>query len=197
MRHGWVYIYDSPPASSRFDELVDHFALDAITLSDPGTGIVTRVSPVGDQIPSSRKDIHAECVTSNKVNFNFYMAPSDNVFCSIEQIQAEIVRESFALDGKTEEQSFRFIEDLIQIFCHRVANGLAFGFVADRHAELYQHFHWDDFFVGKEPTPPEWPIVLGCSNSFPKLKAIPNGLYTRTQTGLNCYLFRKIDAVSR
>jgi hypothetical protein len=197
MRHGWAYIYESPPASSRLDELVDRFALDGITLDDPGTGIVSRVSPVGDQIPSSREDIRAECVASQKVNFNFYIAPSDNVFCSIEKIQADVVRESFALDGKTEEQSFRVIEDLIQLFCGRAAKGLAFGFVADRYAELHQHFHWDDFFVGKKRTPSEWPIVLGCSDNFSKLNVIPTDSYTRTHPGLNCNLFRKMDSVSR
>lgn len=196
VRHGWAYIYESPSASSRLDELVDHFALDGITLDDPATGIVSRVSPAGDQIPSSREDIRAQCVASQKVSFNFYLAPSDNVFCSIEEVQADVVRESFALDGKTEEQSFRVIEDLIQLFSERVAKGLAFGFVADRYAELHQHFHWDDFFIGKKHTPLEWPIVLGCSDNFPKLKVIPTDLYTCTQTGPNCNLFRKMDSIS-
>jgi hypothetical protein len=196
VRHGWAYIYDSPPASSRFDELVDHLTLDGITLADPGTGTVTRVSPVGDHISSSRDDIRAECVASQKVAFNFYLAPSDNVFCSIEKIQSEVVRESFALDGKTEEQSLRVIEELIQLFTHRAAKGSAFGFVADRYAELHQHFHWDDFFGGTR-TPPEWPIFLGCSDNFSNLKVIPNDLYTRTQAGPNCNLFRKVGTVSR
>src|SRR4029077_16985818 len=112
VRHGWAYIYEYPPASSRFDELVDHLTLDRITLADPGTGTVTRLSPAGDRVSSSRDDIRAECVASQRVDFNFYLAPSDNVFCSIEKIQPEVVRESFGLDGKTEEQSLRFIEDL-------------------------------------------------------------------------------------
>jgi len=194
MRHGWAYIYESPPASSRFDELVEHFALDGITLADPGTAKVTRVSPVGDQILSSRDDIRAECVTSQTVNFNFYLAASDNVFCSIDKIQAEVVREGFALDGKTEEQSFRIIQNLIQLFSRRVAKRLAFGFVADRYAELHQHFHWDDFFVEKNCKPPEWPIVLGCSDSFSKLNDVPEDLYTRTQPGPNCNLFRLTES---
>ena len=197
MRHGWAYIYESPPASSRFDELVEHFALDGITLADPGTSQVTRVSPVGDQILSSRDDIRAECVTSQTVNFNFYLAASDNVYCSINKIQPEVVREGFALDGKTEEQSFRVIEDLIQLFSHRAAKGLAFGFVIDSYAELYQHFHWDDFFIEKNYEPLEWPSVLGCSDSFSKLNGIPDDLYTHTRPGPNCNLFRLTDAVSR
>ena len=192
MRHGWAYIYESPPASSRFDELVDHLTLDGITLADPGTGRVIRVSLVGDQIVSSREEIRAECVATQTVNFNFYLAASDNVFCSLNKIQPEVLRESFALDGKTEEQSLRVTQDLIQLFSRRAAKGSAFGFVADRYAELHQHFHWDDFFVGKECTPPEWPIVLGCSDNFSKLKVIPNDLYTRTQVGPNCNLFRKV-----
>lgn len=196
MRHGWVYIYELPPVSSRLDELVDHFALDGITLADPGTGRVIRVSPVGDQIVSSREEIRAECVASETVNFNFYLAASDNVFCSLNRIEPGVVRESFSLDGKTEAQSFRVIEGLAELFSRRAAKGLSFGFVADRYAELHQHFHWDDFFVGNESKVPEWPVVLGCSDKFSKLSVIPNQNYNLTQR-LNCNLFRRIETVSR
>lgn len=195
MRHGWIYVYGSPPASSRFDELVDHFALNGITLIEPATGKVLRVSPVGDPIPSSREGIRAECVNSQHVNFNFYLAPSDNVFCSIQQVRPDVVRESFSLDGKTEEQSVRVVEDLVQLFCRRANKGLAFGFVADRYAELHQHFHWDDFFIGEKSTPPEWPLVLGCADVFAKQTVIPNELYGQTRVEPNCTLFRKVETL--
>lgn len=197
MRYGWAYIYGSPPASSRFDELVEQFALDGITLGNPPTGAVWRISPVGDQIPSSREDIRAESIASSKVCFDFFIAPSDNIFCSIEKINAEVVRESFSLGAKSEEESFRIIENLIQLFSRRAANELAFGFVVDRWAELHRDFHWDDFFVGVERTPPEWPIVLGCSDNFSKFRVIPLDLYTRTQQAPNCNVFRKTESVSQ
>jgi len=188
-------MYGGPPASSRFDELVDHFALDGITLMEPGTGKVLRVSPVGDQIPSSREDIRAKCVNSQHVNFNFYLAPSDSVFCSIEQVRPDVVCESFSLDGKTEEQSLRVVEDLVQLFCRRAKKGLAFGFVADRYAELHQHFHWHDFFIGEESRPPEWLLVLGCADVFAKRTVIPSDLYSQTRIDQNCTLFRKVEAL--
>ena len=123
MRHGWAYIYGIPPASSRFDELVDHFSHDGIILGNPSSGDVTRVSPIGDPIPSSREDIRQECGASKVVCFNFYIAPSDNIFCSIEKIKAKIVREAFDLSAKNEGESFRIIRSLAQLFSKRAEKG--------------------------------------------------------------------------
>ena len=191
MRHGWAYIYGIPPASSRFDELVDHFAHDAITLGNPPCGEVIRVSPVGDPIPSSRKDIRQECEASKVVCFNFYVAPSDNVFCSIAKIKAKIVREAFDLSAKNEAESFRIIRSLAQLFSKRAEKASAFGFVVDRYADLHQRFHWDDFFVGWKRKPPEWPLVWGCSEDFRKVeKVTPTDLYSCEQ-GPNHNIFWK------
>ena len=186
-------MYESEPASSRFDELVDHFALDGITLTEPATGKIFRISAMGEAILSSREDIRVQCVTSQKVNFNLYLGPSDNLLCSIEQIQPDVMREGFFFDGKTEEQSFRIIEDLIHLFSHGAEKGLAFGFVADRYAELHKDFHWDDFFIGNG-TPPEWPIVIGCFDSFSKVSTIPNDIYARSRVAPNCNLFRRKES---
>jgi len=186
-------MYGGPPASSRFDELVDHFAMDGITLAEPSTGKVLRVSPVGDPIQSSREDIRAECVNSQEVAFNFYLAPSDNVFCSIRTVRSNVVRESFSLDGKTEEQSLHVIENLATLFCRRTEQRSAFGFVADRHAELHRDFHWDDFFIGETSRPPEWPLVLGCADGFVKRTAVPSGSYSQTRLEPNCILFHKTE----
>jgi len=196
VRHGWAYVYSVPPASSRFDELVDHFAQDGITLANPSTGNVTRVSLVGDSIPSSREDIRQECDASKAVNFNFYIAPSDNVFCSIEKAEPKIVREAFDLSAKNEEESFRIIQSLARLFFKKAEERLAFGFVADRRAELHQRFHWDDFFIGSKRKPPEWPAVWGCSEEFRKLtKVIPAHLYS-CQQGPNQRIFWKKDSRS-
>jgi hypothetical protein len=155
-----------------------------------------RLSPVGDQILSSREDILKECATSEAVYFNLYLAPSDNLFCSLERLNDEVLREGYSLDGKNEEQSLRVIENLIRLFSQRAAKHVAFGLVADRYAELHRDFHWDDFFVGSERKPPEWPLVMGFSSNFPKLKVIPDGLYGRTAPGANCVLFRKAASPS-
>ena len=116
MRHGWGYIYELPPICSRFEELADHFALDGISLADPGTGRVIRLSSVGEQISSSRQDILNECRKSHNVSFNLYLAASDNLFCSIEKLNSETVREELKPDGKTQHyESERIIKNLTEL----------------------------------------------------------------------------------
>jgi len=166
MRHGWAYIYGIPPASSRFDELVDHFAHDAITLGNPPCGEVIRVSPVGDPIPSSRKDIRQECEASKVVCFNFYVAPSDNVFCSIAKIKAKIVREAFDLSAKNEAESFRIIRSLAQLFSKRAEKASAFGFVVDRYADLHQRFSLGRLFCWLETQATRMAPRLGMFRRF-------------------------------
>lgn len=190
MRHGWVYIYESPPALTRFEELAEHFALNGISLAEPGSGRVLRLSSIGEQIPSSREDIARELANSSQVYFNFYLAPSDNIFCSIVTLKNEIVREGYSLDGKTEEQSFRVIRNLTELFVQRAKKRDAFCLVADRFAELYGDFHWDDFAVGDTPYPPEWPLVLGFSKNFAKRGVVPYGLYRREE-GADYLLFQR------
>jgi hypothetical protein len=190
MRHGWSYIYERDPVSSRFLELVDHFALDGISLAEPATGRVIKLSSVGEQISSSKEDILSESLNSPIVNFNLYLAPSENLFCSMAKLDNKVVREGYSLDGKTDEQSARIIKDLTQLFCRRAANHGAFGFVADKFAGLYGDFHWDDFFLGTITSPPEWPLVLGISPEFAKSRDIPDYLYSR-EIGENWILFRR------
>lgn len=105
------------------------------------------------------------------------------------------MREAYNLSAKNEKESFRIIRSLAQLFLMRVEKGLAFGFVADRYAELHQRFHWDDFFVGWKRKPPEWPIVWGSSEDFRKLaKVVPTGLYSR-EHGPSHSIFWKKSAI--
>ncbi len=189
MRRGWVYLYESPPAPIRFEELVDQLRHNGISLADPGTGRVIRLSTTGEQILSSREDIIGELANATEVSFNLYFAPSDNVFCSIRKLNDETLREGYSLDGKTEEESQHIIENLTRLFCKRAENGAAFGFVVDKYAELHREFHWDDFFLWDTNSPPEWPMLIGCSVAFHKLSNIPAQLYIRETVG-NCILFR-------
>lgn len=178
MRHGWVYIYESPPASTRCEELLDRLARQGISLADPGTGQVVRLSAIGEQISSSRQDILRESANSAKVSFNLYLAPSDNLYCSIEKLSNELCREGYSLDGKTELQSSSVIESLLHLFAMRAEDATAFALVADRYAELHRDFHWDDFVIGSAAAPPEWPIVLAFSRSFEKIGAVPRQTYS-------------------
>ena len=117
-----------PPAPIRFEELVDQLRHNGISLADPGTGRVIRLSTTGEQILSSREDIIGELANATEVSFNLYFAPSDNVFCSIRKLNDETLREGYSLDGKTEEESQHIIENLTRLFCKRAENGAAFGF---------------------------------------------------------------------
>jgi hypothetical protein len=196
MRHGWIFIYESSPALARFKELVAHFASKGVSLVDPGSGLILRISEFGEQTPSSKDALAKELVDSGKVVFNFYLAPSDNIFCSIETLKDEIIRESYSLDGKTEEQSFQIIEILTELFIERVKKQVASLLVADRFAELNKDFHWDDFAIGDEPRPPEWPLLLGFSNSCKMRFMVPDELYTHEE-GTNYVLRRRIGQFQR
>lgn len=177
MRHGWVYIYESPPASHRFEELVDQLALDGISLSEPGTGRVIRLSPTGEQIPSSKQDILKECENSTEVRFNLYFARSDHLFCLIQKLNAKVLREAYSLDGKTEQESQSLIGAVLRLFAKAAEKGKASALVVDRNAGLHREFHWDDFVVGDVEVPPEWPMVLAFSRNFKKTGAVPRQTY--------------------
>ena len=177
MRHGWVYIYESPPAPTRCEELLDQLELQGISLADPNTGRVIRLSPIGEQISSSREDILRESARSTRVSFNLYFAPSDNLYCSIEKLNDEVCREGYSLDGKTELQSLSVIDSLLHLFAKRADNGAAFALVVDRFAELSMDFHWDDFIIGDVGFPPEWPMVLAFSRNFKKTGVVPRHEY--------------------
>jgi hypothetical protein len=190
MRHGWAFIYVHPPCAKRVEELVDHFAIDGISLAEPDTGRVIRLSGDGEQISSSREDILRECVSSPELSFNLYVGPSDNVFCSIKTLSDEVLRESYSLQAKSDAQSQLLTNSLARLFCERVERRVAFGFVVDSYAELHRESHWDDFFLGDVNSPPEWPLLIGCSSNFNKLDLIPDRLYIR-EVADNCILFRR------
>src|SRR6266850_5728582 len=138
MRHGWVYIYESPPASERFEELVDHFALDGISLTNPGTGRAISLSPIGEQILTTREGILKELTERKEVPFNFYLDSTTNLFCSIDKLNDKVLREGYSLDGKTEQESERVIKSLTDLFCKRAENRVAFGLVVDKYAGLHR-----------------------------------------------------------
>jgi len=178
MRHGWIYSYESPPAEERCEELLDYFATRGISLAEPESGRVIRLSGLGEQISSSKEDILSHCKTDQDLSFNVYLGPSDNIFCAFHKINADLVRESYSLDGKTEQQSIFVIKILADLFAIRAKNRLAIAFVADKYAELHPNFHWDDFILGAT-TPHEWPIAMAFSKSFKRLSNVPSGYQAR------------------
>src|ERR1700722_9531297 len=181
MRHGWIYLYEEPPAEKRCEEFLDHFGSRGISLAEPESGRVIRLSDEGKQVLSSREDILNHCKTDDDVFFNVYFGPSDNIFCAFHKINAGLLRESFNLDGKTESQSISIITILASLFATHAENGLALAFIADRYAELHRDFHWDDFVLGAT-TPPEWPLCMGFLKSFARLTDVPSS-YHRVDKG--------------
>src|SRR6266704_5025146 len=177
MRHGWIYIYEIPPATARFDELAEFLELRGLSLAYPPSGSVIRLSPVGDQIMTSKEELRDRFRDSSEVAFNFYLDSSTNVFCSFDRLDEATWREGYSLDGKNEEQCSLVIDTIVDLFRKRAQQNSAFAFIADRYAELHRHCHWDDFVLGNAPSPPEWPLLLGFSRSFEKISAVPRQMY--------------------
>jgi hypothetical protein len=176
MRHGWVYIYEIPPAEARFEELMT-LAQNGITLARPGSAEIARLSAHGDRIVCSKQDIFREIEKSNYVSVQLYLDASTGLLCLIEKLGPDLVRESYSLDGKTERESLHVIRSVIQLFSYRAERGIAFAVVVDRHADLHRDFHWDDFVLGTSK-PPEWPMFLGFSKNFRRLKDLPQSYQT-------------------
>ncbi|MBS1839944.1 MAG: hypothetical protein JSS69_07460 [Acidobacteria bacterium] len=173
MRHGWVYIYGSPPVEARFKEIVEILSKKGIFLERPGSGEVARVSTEGERIVSSEQDILKELQASHDVPIQLYLDESTGIFCSIEKLGPDVIRESYSLDGKTEEESLDVIQSLIELFSYRAKHATAFAIVVDKFAELHRDFHWDDFVLGNT-VPPEWPMFLGFSKNFHIPKNLPS-----------------------
>ncbi len=193
MKHGWVYIYESPPASKRFEELVRNFTLEGISLADPATGRVTKLSPIGEQLGSSEEELVNEFELSRKVSFNLYLGPSDGFYCSIKELTSEVLCESYSLCGRTVQESDRIINILTNFFRRRAESQVAFGFVVDEYAEIEfdaHGFQWDHFVLGSVVSPPMWPLVLGFSKSFANLSLVPQSLYA-SEEGQTYVLFRR------
>ena len=177
MRHGWVYMYESPPASVRLEELITILQKEGISLERPRTGEVARLSSEGERIVCPREELFAELEASGVVNVQFYLDENTGLFASVRKNTKAVIEESFGLDGQTEEESMHVIRSLAKLFAQRAEHGTAFAFVADSHADLQPDFHWDDFVLGERTAPPEWPIFLGFRNDFEKKRFIPQGLY--------------------
>ncbi len=190
MRHGWIYIYEIPPPTARFDELIQHLESRRLSLPYPATGTVIRLSPVGDQIMTTKEELRNRFNDSSEVPFNFYLNSSTNVFCSFDEISKATWREGYSLDGKNEKESHFVIDTLADLFRQRAERATAFAFVADMYAELHRDFHWDDFVLGNISLPPEWPMLLGFSKSFEKAHAVPRRLYG-VEDLPQCIMFRK------
>lgn len=169
MRHGLSYIYEYCPAEARFEEIVEIVSQGGISLERPGNGEIARFSGQGDRIRSSKQDILRELRESKIVRTQLWLDAITDVFCSIEELGSDVVRESYSLDGKTEQESLYVISSLIKLFAYRAQHGTAFAMVVDRFADLRQDFHWDDFILGTTK-PPELPMFLGLSKDFARIK---------------------------
>jgi len=191
MRHGWVYIYENAPATERLDELLSFLKRRGLSLAHPPTGRIIRLSKIGEQITSTEQDMRAQLAKSEELAFNFYIdSDSTNVVCSIHKLDNAIVREGYSLDGKTEDESKFVINILLEFFREQLQRETEIAFVADQYAELHQTFHWDDFILGDQDEPPEWPLALGLPADSGKTSRIPNALYL-CENAKNFILYRR------
>jgi hypothetical protein len=185
MRHGEIYIYNSPPASQRFDELVTHLASVGISLRDPRSRKIFRCSRVGEQLPTTKKNIQRHLAEAQWTAFNLYLSVATHLFCTIDKLPSGIVRENYDLSGKTEAQSQLVIKAVVELFKIRAARHTAMALVVDRYAQAHLNFHWDDFVLGDVTDLEEWPMFLGFAKTFTKIRYLPA---THQQTDCGDYV---------
>lgn len=185
MRHGEIYLYNSPPATERFHELVTHLGSTGISLRDPKSKKIFRCSRVGEQLSTTKKSIQLHLVKAQWTAFNLYLSADTQLFCTIDKLPSGIVRENYDLSGKTELQSQIVIKAVVELFNHRAAAHTAMALVVDRYAQARLNFHWDDFVLGEVTQLEEWPMFLGFSKTFAKLRCIPS---THQQTDCGHYI---------
>jgi hypothetical protein len=173
MRHGEIYIYDCAPAAERFDELVTHLASSGVSLRDPASKKIFRCSRVGEQLSTTQKGIRQHLVESQWAAFNLYLAPAIHLFCTIDKLKDGIVRENYDLSGKSEPQSLMVIKAVVELFNKRAAQHTVMALVVNRYAQAHLNFHWDDFVLGEVTELEEWPMFMGFSKTFAKLRCIP------------------------
>ena len=185
MRHGEIYIYNSPPASERFDELVTQLGSSGISLRDPKSKKIFRCSRVGEQLPTTKKSIQLHLAEAQWTAFNLYLSATTHLLCTIDKLPSGIVRENYDLSGKTEAQSQTVIKAVVELFNKRAAKHIAMALVVDRYAQAHLNFHWDDFVLGEVTEREEWPMFMGFSKAFTKLRYLPA---THQQTDCGDYI---------
>jgi hypothetical protein len=181
MRHGEIYIYGKPPATERFDEIVRQLGQSGVSLHEPRSGKIFRYSRVGAPIVSTQKDIGRELVKSSWVLFRLYLGKC-RVFCTIDKLEGGMVRENYDLSGNSEAESIKFIKGVVQRFGDAAEEQNVTALIVDRYAQAHIDFHWDDFVLGGVNARSEWPMFMGFSKSFSKLKCIPES-YARVDRG--------------
>src|SRR5262249_55007300 len=134
MRHGLLYIYELPPADLRFDEVVEHFEREGMSLAYPPTGGVLRVSHNGEDMKTTEDGIRKRLTNAEITLFKYYMDSQTSVFCSFDRYDKTTWRETHDLSGKTKPQSLALINSLEKLFAQRAEEGKAFAFVVDEFA---------------------------------------------------------------
>jgi hypothetical protein len=116
---------------------------------------------------------------------NLYLSAAPHLFCTIDKLASGIVRENYDLSGKIEAQWQMIIKAVVELFNKRAARHTAMALVVNRHAQAHLNFHWDDFVLGEVTELEEWPMFLGFSKTFAKLRYIPT---TPQQTDRGDYI---------
>ncbi len=64
----------------------------------------------------------------------------------------------------------------------RAGEQTATALIVDRYGQAHLDFHWDDFVLGEVSSRNRWPMFMGFSTSFSKLKYLPES-YARVGRG--------------
>jgi hypothetical protein len=131
---------------------------------NPANGWVTAISSdwatVGEQFRTSPEEIVREAALTDADTFTFqhWMAPDNDVVCTISRISDALTSAEFALDGKTIDEQDQVIRILLdQVF--RSADSTA-AFLVDRRGGSLD-VDWDAVIQGALKDVPVRPDMLG------------------------------------
>ena len=178
MRWRWAYLFENT-ATFSMDDLVSDIESAGITLANPDSGRITRLTadglPLaptnpdsGNQISSSQAELASLVNSGHDVPFQWWLDSGRDIFCSIHRISAETLAELYDLGGLSTEEVVRLFEALLAHFLTGVESGSSQGLIFDPKG-VNEDFDWKEYFLNPSDRP----------RSLPEFALLPSTLADR------------------